>query len=74
MSIKTRVGKLETRLGIRKMFVFEMPDGMDSDEIESQFCRENGIDQNEGNLFVFIRRFGNQNLDWEFLYEHGITK
>jgi len=51
MSIKTRVEKLETRLGIKKMFVFEMPDDMDSDAIEDRFCNENAIDRNQENLF-----------------------
>ncbi len=73
MSIKTRVEKLETRLGIKKMFVFEIPDDMDSDAIESQFCRENAVNPDGKNLFIFIRRFGNQSQSWKFLYETALS-
>ena len=50
---KNRIKKLEAREGARKMYVFEMKDGLDSGVIAAQFCEENDIDRDEGNLFIF---------------------
>jgi len=72
MTLKQRINKLENKLGIKKMFVFELPDGMDSDAIENQFCRGKGINPNQVNLFIFIRRFGNKNQDWKILNEYQL--
>ena len=72
MTLKQRLNKLENKLGIKKMYVFEMRDGMDSGAIKDQFCKENGIDRNGGDLFIFIRRFCAKKPFWKFLYEHRI--
>jgi len=72
MTIKHRIQKLENKLGINRMYVLEVGYGVDSTLAKSQFCSENGINQDEENLFIFIRKFtpaelGSTAQNWKLL-------
>ncbi len=73
ITIKHRLQKLEKEIvGRGKIYTFRMSDGMDSNLITQEFCKEKGIVPIANDLFIFARIFVYEKPFWEFLHESDI--
>ncbi len=47
-----------------------MSDGMDSNLITQEFCKEKGIEPKANDMFIFLRNFGDSEPSWEYLHDN----